>query len=194
MENLRAGHNMECFIEGGRTRTGKPCMPKSGILSVIIDAYMDGTIEDAFLVPVAINYERLVDGNFVREQLGQPKKMETFTSTIKAVWSTLRGRYGIIKIDFCQPFSLRVREKDNFSQIKLIRIDKLRLLMWRNDFQQEMVKAFQAQQNKLALKTSEGYLKYTMSNSSLYGTDVVVEEHRQMVDSIARHIVYGESR
>ncbi|KYN23327.1 PREDICTED: glycerol-3-phosphate acyltransferase 1, mitochondrial isoform X2 [Trachymyrmex cornetzi] len=164
MENLRAGHNMECFIEGGRTRTGKPCMPKSGILSVIVDAYMDGTIEDAFLVPVAINYERLVDGNFVREQLGQSKKMETFTSTIKAMWSTLRGRYGIVKIDFCQPFSLR-----------------------------EMVKAFQAQQNKLALKTSEGYLKYTMSNSSLYGTDVVVEEHRQMVDSIARHIVYDSS-
>lgn len=57
-----------------------------------------------------------------------------------------------------------------------------------------MVKAFQAQQNKLALKTSEGHLKYTMSNSSLYGTDVVVEEHRQMVDCIARHVVYGELR
>jgi glycerol-3-phosphate O-acyltransferase 1/2 len=27
-ESLRAGHNLEFFIEGGRTRTGKPCMPK----------------------------------------------------------------------------------------------------------------------------------------------------------------------
>lgn len=25
---LEAGHNLEFFIEGGRTRTGKPCMPK----------------------------------------------------------------------------------------------------------------------------------------------------------------------
>lgn len=25
---LAAGHNVEFFIEGGRTRTGKPCMPK----------------------------------------------------------------------------------------------------------------------------------------------------------------------
>ncbi|KAL0110828.1 hypothetical protein PUN28_014047 [Cardiocondyla obscurior] len=165
MESLRAGHNMEFFVEGGRTRTGKPCMPKSGILSVIVDAYVDGTIEDAFLIPVAINYERLVDGNFVREQLGQPKKMETFTSTIKAMWSTLMGHYGIVKIDFCQPFSLR-----------------------------EMVKAFQAQQNRLSLKNpSERSLKYTMSNSSLYGTDVVVEEQRQLVDSIARHVVYDAS-
>lgn len=110
MEILRAGHNMEFFIEGGRTRTGKPCMPKSGILSVIVDAYMDGTIEDALLIPVAINYDRLVDGNFVKEQLGQPKKMETFGSAIRALWSTLMGNYGFIKVDFCQPFSLRVRQ------------------------------------------------------------------------------------
>lgn len=110
MESLRAGHNIEFFVEGGRSRTGKPCMPKNGILSVIVDAYMDGTIEDALLIPVAINYDRLVDGNFVREQLGQPKKMETFVSTIKAMWSALRGHYGIVKIDFCQPFSLRVRQ------------------------------------------------------------------------------------
>lgn len=164
MESLRAGHNMEFFVEGGRTRTGKPCMPKGGILSVIVDAYMDGTIEDALLVPVAMNYERLVDGNFVREQLGQPKKMETFRSTIKAIWSTLKGNYGTVKIDFCQPFSLR-----------------------------EMLRSFQAQQNKLDPKkvpAIEKPLKYTMSSSSLYGTDVVVEEHRQLVDGIARHVVY----
>ncbi|XP_050448992.1 glycerol-3-phosphate acyltransferase 1, mitochondrial isoform X2 [Cataglyphis hispanica] len=166
MENLRAGHNMEFFVEGGRTRTGKPCMPKSGILSVIVDAYMDGTIEDALLIPIAMNYERLVDGNFVTEQLGQPKKMETFTSAIKAMWSTLMGHYGIVKIDFCQPFSLR-----------------------------EMVKTFQAQQNKFLLQSSSKRpLKYTMSNSSLYGTDVIVEEHRQLVDMIARHVVYDSSK
>lgn len=111
MESLRAGHNIEFFLEGGRTRTGKPCMPKGGILSVIVDAYMDGTVKDALVIPISMNYERLVDGNFVREQLGQPKKMETFGSTMKAIWSTLMGNYGIVKIDFCQPFSLSVRGK-----------------------------------------------------------------------------------
>ena len=109
MESLRAGHNIEFFIEGGRTRTGKPCMPKGGILSVIIDAYNDGTIEDALLVPMSINYERLVDGNFVREQLGQPKKMESFGAAIRAIWTTLVGNYGIVKLDMCQPFSLKVK-------------------------------------------------------------------------------------
>lgn len=57
-----------------------------------------------------------------------------------------------------------------------------------------MLKSFQAQQNRLTVdKTSptEKTLKYTMSSSSLYGTDVIIEEHRQLVDSIARHVVYG---
>jgi hypothetical protein len=31
------------------------------------------------------------------------------------------------------------------------------------------------------------------SSASLYGTDIMVEEHRLLVESIARHIVYGES-
>ncbi|XP_015179455.1 PREDICTED: glycerol-3-phosphate acyltransferase 1, mitochondrial isoform X2 [Polistes dominula] len=166
-ESLRAGHNMEFFVEGGRTRTGKPCMPKGGILSVIVDANMDGTIEDALIIPTAMNYERLVDGNFVREQLGQPKKMETFGSTIKAMWSTLMGNYGIIKINFCQPFSLK-----------------------------EMVKSVQELQQKQSRNSprEDRTLKYTISNSSLYGTDFVVEEHRQLVDKIARHVVYDCSK
>lgn len=33
-------------------------------------------------------------------------------------------------------------------------------------------------------------LRHQPSTSSLYGTDVVNEEHRQLVDSIARHVVY----
>ncbi|XP_034949912.1 glycerol-3-phosphate acyltransferase 1, mitochondrial isoform X2 [Chelonus insularis] len=162
MEALRAGHNIEFFIEGGRTRTGKPCMPKGGILSIVVDAYIDGTIEDALLVPVAINYERLVDGNFVREQLGQPKKMETLGTTLRAIWSTLRGSYGIIKVDICEPFSLR-----------------------------EVLKSIELQQSRNMInKPVEKCLKSTMSTSSLYGTDVVDDEHRLIVDCLGRHVIY----
>lgn len=83
---LKMGHNVEFFIEGGRTRTGKPCMPKGGILSVIVNAFMDRSIPDALIVPVSVNYERLVDGNFVQEQKGEKKCPETFTKAISAIW------------------------------------------------------------------------------------------------------------
>jgi hypothetical protein len=72
---------------------------------------MDGTIDDALLVPVSVSYEKLVDGNFVREQLGQPKQMETFWATMKSIWSVLNSNYGMTRIDFNQPFSLRVSHK-----------------------------------------------------------------------------------
>ena len=41
-ELLKNGQNLEFFIEGGRTRTGKACTPKGGLLSVVVDAFMDG--------------------------------------------------------------------------------------------------------------------------------------------------------
>lgn len=158
---LRAGHHIEFFIEGGRTRTGKPCMPKSGVLSVIIDACMDGTIPDALLVPVSVNYEKIVDGNFVHEQLGQKKKPESFMNAMNAIWKTINSQYGLMRIDFNEPFSLR-----------------------------ELVKSFsKANENgvKPGLKRS---LQHNPSTSSLYGTDVVQEEHRVLVENIARHVVY----
>lgn len=70
---------------------------------------MDGTVEDALLVPVSLNYEKLVDGNFTREQMGQPKQMESFTSAIRGIWKTLTSNYGSCRIDFNQPFSLQVK-------------------------------------------------------------------------------------
>lgn len=158
---LKAGHNIEFFIEGGRTRTGKPCMPKSGVLSVIIDACMDGTIPDALLVPVSINYEKLVDGNFVYEQLGQKKKAETFKSAMSAIWNTLNSQYGLMRIDFNEPFSLK-----------------------------ELVKSFSKANETGSRPGIRRSLQHNPSTSSLYGTDVVQEEHRVLVDSIARHVVY----
>lgn len=83
-------------------------MPKYGIFSVIVDAILDGTIEDALLVPVSMNYDKLVDGNFTREQLGEPKKMESTWNTIKSLWQSINGDFGMVKVDFNQPCSLRV--------------------------------------------------------------------------------------
>lgn len=164
---LESGHNAEFFIEGGRTRTGKPCMPKSGILSVIVDAFNDGKIEDALLVPVSINYERLVDGNFIYEQLGQKKKPESFKSAITAIWNVLRSNYGLMRIDFNEPYSIR-----------------------------ELINSFDkngAHHNSAVVKEIDPMLRqlhHNPSTSSLYGTDIVKESHRQLVDNIARHVIY----
>lgn len=162
---LKLGHNIEFFIEGGRTRTGKPCMPKNGILSVIVNAFMDGTIEDALLVPVSVNYEKLVDGNFIREQLGQKKKPESFRSAMSGIWKALTSNYGLMRIDFNEPFSIK-----------------------------ELVSSYnriaQEEGSTRVYQPGERRLQHIQSSSSLYGTDVVNEEHRTLVDSISRQVVY----
>jgi len=38
VQSLHAGDNMEFFIEGSRSRSGKPGMPKAGLLSVLVDS------------------------------------------------------------------------------------------------------------------------------------------------------------
>ncbi|XP_073818960.1 glycerol-3-phosphate acyltransferase mino isoform X3 [Musca autumnalis] len=162
---LKMGHNVEFFIEGGRTRTGKPCLPKGGILSVIVNAFMDGSIPDALIVPVSVNYEKLVDGNFVREQRGEKKVPESFGKAISGIWKALNSKYGLMRIDFNEPYSIK-----------------------------ELVQSY----NKIAkedgsmkiYKPSARTLQHNQSTSSLYGTDVVCEEHRNLIDSISRQVVY----
>ncbi|XP_046382815.1 glycerol-3-phosphate acyltransferase 1, mitochondrial isoform X2 [Ischnura elegans] len=175
IESLRAGHNMEFFIEGGRTRTGKPCLPKGGLLSVIIEAYLDGVIEDALLVPCSLNYERLVDGNFVREQLGQPKIPESFFSAVRAIWSVITSHYGMIRMDFGAPYS--VKELMNAYHLRTGKVLNASAV------------------NELHRTISSNYgMKQAPSSTSLYGTDIVAEERRHAVESIARHVIYDCAR
>ncbi|XP_055848685.1 glycerol-3-phosphate acyltransferase 1, mitochondrial isoform X1 [Episyrphus balteatus] len=162
---LKMGHNVEFFIEGGRTRTGKPCMPKGGILSVIVNAFMDRSIPDALLVPVSVNYERLVDGNFVREQLGQKKIPETFGKAMSGIWKALNSKYGLMRIDFNEPYSIR-------------------------ELVQSYNKIAKEDGNMKIYKPGAKTLQHNQSTSSLYGTDVVCEEHRTLIDSISRQVVY----
>jgi glycerol-3-phosphate O-acyltransferase len=48
---LSRAYNIEFFIEGGRSRTGKLLMPKLGMLKMVLNAYLDAHIKDAVLVP-----------------------------------------------------------------------------------------------------------------------------------------------
>lgn len=48
------------------------------------------------------------------------------------------------------------------------------------------------QKPKSSARHEKKVLQSTPSSSSLYGTDVVVEEHRQLVESIGRHVIHGK--
>jgi glycerol-3-phosphate O-acyltransferase len=103
---IREGYTQEFFIEGGRSRTGKILTPKLGMLSAIVNVFVDGVRRDLYLVPVSIHYGRIVEEEaYKNELLGGEKERESFGALLKAR-SVLRQKYGTVYVTFAEPISL----------------------------------------------------------------------------------------
>ena len=104
---LEEGYSMQFYIEGGRSRSGKLVLPKKGFLSIVLDAFREGTSNDIVFVPVSIVYDRIPEEkSYIREQEGLPKEKESFAQMLKAR-SLLRRKYGRIYVGVDEPFSLK---------------------------------------------------------------------------------------
>ncbi|MBW2738499.1 MAG: 1-acyl-sn-glycerol-3-phosphate acyltransferase, partial [Deltaproteobacteria bacterium] len=104
---LEEGFNIEMFIEGGRSRTGKLIMPKLGLLSMLINAYKNESCEDMIFVPIFIGYDRVLEERaYLNEIEGGQKEPESLLKVIKA-GRLLKKRYGRIYIKFHEPMSLK---------------------------------------------------------------------------------------
>ncbi|MCK5798965.1 MAG: 1-acyl-sn-glycerol-3-phosphate acyltransferase, partial [Deltaproteobacteria bacterium] len=107
-ELLKEGHNLEIFIEGGRSRTGKVLHPKLGLLSIIADLCAAGEVPSVNAVPVSIGYERLVELQSVtRELAGGRKRPENVAGMIRGarVLRSKRG-YGYVNVQFGEPIEI----------------------------------------------------------------------------------------
>jgi glycerol-3-phosphate O-acyltransferase len=127
---LEEGFNIEFFIEGGRSRTGKLLMPKLGLLSILMDAHKNGACEDLIFVPIYIGYDRILEESaYLQEIEGGKKEDENIWQLLKAR-RFLKKRYGKIYLKFQEPFSLRetleergtpLREMNSKEQNTLVR-------------------------------------------------------------------------
>jgi glycerol-3-phosphate O-acyltransferase len=104
---LRDGFPQEFYLEGGRSRTGKLLFPKTGLFSMEVDAWLEGAVDDVLFVPVAIDYEKLMEaGAYARELSGGEKRKEDFRALLRAR-KVLGRRYGRLHVQFEEPVSLR---------------------------------------------------------------------------------------
>lgn len=112
-------------MEGTRSRLGKTLMPKAGLMSIIVDSLLAGSIDDALIVPVSYTYERVLDQGFVEELLGnsdsnsdkgppssgcdagKERVRESLMGVWASMWSALGQRYGRVRVDFGAPTSLK---------------------------------------------------------------------------------------
>jgi glycerol-3-phosphate O-acyltransferase len=98
---------LQWFIEGTRTRTGKLGPPRLGLLAYLVDAFMEGRLDDLQLLPVAVAYDQLQEvAEYAGEARGAAKTAESLGWLLRYVRAQ-RGRFGRVYVRFGEPVSLR---------------------------------------------------------------------------------------
>jgi glycerol-3-phosphate O-acyltransferase len=104
---LEDGFNLELFIEGGRSRSGKLLMPKLGFLTMLFNAYRNGACNDMIFVPVFIGYDQVLEETaYLHEIEGGKKEPESLIQVLRAR-RFLKRRYGKVYINFHNPIALK---------------------------------------------------------------------------------------
>ncbi len=117
---VQLGHNIEFFIEGGRSRTGKMVLPKLGLLAILLQAVEEGFCEDLVFVPTSICYDRIPEEDaYAKEVSGGAKEDESIGQLVRAR-RFLKKRYGRVYVQFAEPMSYqRYIERRNLDVSKL---------------------------------------------------------------------------
>ena len=97
---IAEGFTVEFFLEGGRSRIGKPLPPKYGLLSMVFESASKLRGTKVKLVPISIGYERIIEErSFVHELAGGDKQSENMGDLIKSS-SILRSKWGRLYVQF----------------------------------------------------------------------------------------------
>ncbi len=162
---LRDRFPQEFYVEGGRSRTGKLLFPKTGLVSMEVDAWLEGAADDVAFVPVAIDYEKLIEASaYARELAGAEKQKESLRGLLGAARVLFR-RYERLYVQFGAPISLRAVARERLGGgAEGLAVDE----------------AWGGEVDRVALASPTG--------------DGAAEAKRQLVQALANRIAYGISR
>ncbi len=100
------GFATEYFIEGGRSRTGRTLVPKTGMLSITVRSFLRNHRKPLAFVPVYIGYEKLMEmASYLGELRGETKKGESPLDIVRTL-AALRDEFGKAWITFGEPVDL----------------------------------------------------------------------------------------
>jgi len=102
---VKEGYGIEFFVEGGRSRTGRIGHPQMGFLKYLIDSIEEGYNSDMVFIPVAINYDRIVEENSYHKELKGKKKEKENTSAFLKSRRFLNRKHGKVYFSINGPVS-----------------------------------------------------------------------------------------
>ncbi len=163
---VQLGHNIEFFIEGGRSRTGKMVLPKLGLLAILIQAVEEGFRDDLVFVPTSICYDRIPEEeSYTKEVSGGSKVQENIRQLVHAR-RVLKKRYGRVYVQFAEPVSLQKylqRYRGDSSHLQ----PKERHAMYR-DFAYRIINSI----NQATLVTSHALAAAALLSSARHGVSM----------------------
>ena len=104
---LKEKININFYIEGGRSRTGKLMPPRVGMLAFLLQTLEEEEIDDLLFVPTFIGYDQIPEeDSYLRELSGREKQKESLFSMIRAR-EVLKKRFGKVYVRFQEPVSYK---------------------------------------------------------------------------------------
>jgi glycerol-3-phosphate O-acyltransferase len=98
--------NLEWYIEGGRSRTGKLLPPRLGLFNYLADAVEELGIDELRVIPVSIVYDRLQEvHDMTAESRGDIKDAENVGWLVRFARAQ-RGSFGSVHVNFGEPLVL----------------------------------------------------------------------------------------
>ncbi|WP_044470331.1 glycerol-3-phosphate 1-O-acyltransferase PlsB [Mannheimia massilioguelmaensis] len=104
-ELFHRGYSVEYFIEGGRSRTGRLLTPKTGMMSMTLQALQQRQTRPITVVPVYIGYEHVLEvDTYAKELRGAAKEKENAGLVLRVI-KKLRN-LGKGYVNFAEPITL----------------------------------------------------------------------------------------
>jgi glycerol-3-phosphate O-acyltransferase len=103
---FQRGFPVKYFIEGGRSRTGRPLPPRTGLLGMTLASHARGVRRPLVLVPVYIGYERVIEArSYLSELQGTAKTRESIADILRTL-KLLREHFGRVHVNIGEPIPL----------------------------------------------------------------------------------------
>jgi len=179
---MNEGFPIEFFIEGTRSRTGKLLSPRFGVLTWLIEAYLEGTQDDLQFMPISVDYEKLAESRaHVRELSGGDKKKEDVAGIVKSR-RMLKSKHGNMYVQVSHPLSLKELLAERGLEGKQLSPEEKRSVT------QEMAYRILFEINRVSTLTPSALFCFALLTHRLRGIkeDLLVERAQWAADWIKR--------
>ena len=116
-ELFHRGYSVEYFIEGGRSRTGRLLTPKTGMMSMTLQALQHNQTRPISVVPVYVGYEHVIEvDTYAKELRGAAKEKENAGLVLRVIKKLRNLGQGFV--NFGEPITLSNYLNQHFPEWK----------------------------------------------------------------------------